>query len=263
MKTFQYKYEKYTVPTSWEEVTLKQIIKITSDQDSFKFESTQKLAFISAFCGIPVETLKKSSVTEVGTLFKYLGFLNKPLPEEPIYEFEFQGHKYSVAETMAKQEFQDFVSMETVLADSDGTTYKALPMMMAIMCKREGESLDDYDVQERAKMFEEVPITIAHPLSVFFCNQEKIYNALSQLSLKQDLVIAMKARDMLDTLKPLDGMGLLTRLLIGILRSYIRFTMLPRKPFSISMRVKSCMVKCKAMCMRLFQRDKKRMENNY
>jgi len=255
MKKFQYKNVKYEVPTSWQEIPLSMVMKMAEDEKAFKTDATRQLSYISAYAGIPVEILKKSTITEVQKLFKYLEFLQHPLPETPITDFEFQGNKYSLASTLLKQEFQDFVSMETVLADNDGDVYKALPMMLAIMCKREGESLDDYDLAERAEMFKDLPMTIAHPLSVFFWQQEKMSTILSQLSSQQESLIVMKANEVLITLNRRDGMGWLMRLLVSTLASWIRFTMLPRNKHSIFMRLKSSIMRCKQRCKKLFRRE--------
>ena len=224
MKQIQYKGVKYSVPTSWEEVPISKLIELNDDEQTFKTGSTKKLAFISAFVGIPVEVIRKSKVQEVSKLFKYLGFIAEDLPSDPIYEFEFRGDTYSVKESLVEQEFQDFVSMETVLADNEGHMYKALPTMLAIMCKKEGESLDDYDVGARAKMFLDLPVTIAHPLSVFFYAQEKVSKMLSLVSSRQELVIQMKRKEVLDTLKKQGGTAWLIRLQTGLLRSLIKFT---------------------------------------
>lgn len=255
MKTFQYKKVKYQVPENWSEVPLKSLMKMKSDVDEFKTDSTRNLALISAYAGIPVDILKKSKVSDVTKLFKYLTFLSTDLPTEPIYEFDFKGEHYTVADTLIKQEFQDFISVETVLSDNDGNTYKALPTLLAILCKRDGESLDDYDVEERAKMFLDLPITIAHPLSVFFCNQEKMSMFYSQLYSNHKSMIAMRAKSLLATLKPQDGMGWLMRLQIGLLRSWIRFTMLPQSKCSTCMLLKSYITKCKKMCKKLFRKE--------
>jgi len=255
MKQFQYKNQKYSVPCEWKEIPLRMVMQMARDEKEFVSDSGKQLAYISAYAGIPVDVLKHSTITEVGRLFQYLEFLSKPLPETPIFEFEFEGEKYSVAETIAKQEFQDFISLETVIADNDGNIYESLPMIIAIMAKRQGESLDDIDLDARAKLFENLPMTIAHPLSVFFCQQEQISTMLSQLSLQQEHLIRMKANEVLFTLSRRDGMAWHTRLLTSLLASWIRFTMLPQRKYSISMRPKFFITRWKQKCMKLFRKE--------
>lgn len=258
MKKFQYKKVKYEVPESWDEVPLKMLIKMTSDQQEFKTEATKKLAFISGFCGIPIDVLKHSTLDEVGRLFKYLEFLNTKLPEEPIATFELEGETYNVMPTLLKQEFQDFISLETALSAHDGDVHKALPMLIAILAKKDNETLDDYDVQARADLFnEKLPVSVAHPLSLFFWNSEAMSTTLSQLSLNHENLIVTKAESVLDTLKPVAGMGLLTRLQIGIMRTWIRFTMLPQKRYFTFMRLRRFITTCKTKLKKLFQSDKK------
>jgi hypothetical protein len=222
-----------------------------NDQKLFKTELTKQLAYISSFIGIDVDVIKKSNVTNIAKLFRHLNFLSVPLPEKPITEFEFKGETYSINDILLKQEFQDFISIEIALSDKGGDVLNALPLLISIMCKRKGESLDDYDVEERAKIFLDLPVTITNGLSVFFLSNEKMSKVLSQLSSQQKSLIQMKAKSLLTILKPQVGRGLLIRLQIFLLRSWIKYTMLQPIKFSISMQLKFFIIKCKRICRKL------------
>lgn len=265
MKTLMWKDRKIDIPTKWEEITLKQQIQVSTDSEQYTNETTKKLALISGYCGIPVQEIKRATPDEVAPLFQHMKFLAEPIPEKPLMEFEFRGEKYYVIQNLAKQEFQDFISLEAALSNENNDTYKALPTIIAIMAKRkkangETESLDDYDVEERAKVFEELPISIANGIGVFFYHNVKVSTMASQLFSKPEKGIAMKVREVENSLNRSAGGGLLHRLLRGILKIYLRFLKRNVKSLLGSTPSKSFTVRWKQTFRKL--RTKMRKEKN-
>ena len=168
MKKFRLDKVDYQVPTSWDEVTLKQQMQVSSDADNIKVEELKKMAVISGYCNIPIEVMRKTSMNKLNNLWKHLTFLNEKLPEESIAEFNYKGDKYSIIEYLINNQFQDYVSLMTAQENHKDDLWNALPIMIAVLAKKEGETLDDFDLDERAKHFEDLPITIANLLKVFF-----------------------------------------------------------------------------------------------
>jgi len=231
MKDIELSGKKYTIPTDWSEVTLKQQIKVNSDMEKITIEEMKKFAILSGYANIPIEELKRAKLVDITKLFNVVKFINNPLPEKMIVEFDFNGKHYYCGQNLIDMEFQDFISIENAIEANSGNTFNALPTILAIMCKQKKEngtleSIDDYDIIARAKEFEELPLTIAHNLSVFFYHSVAMYSNFSQLfstpeNLKQ--VMEKQLQSVENTLKKLDGKGLLTRCVRGILRYYIRY----------------------------------------
>lgn len=230
MKKLELYGKTYSIATDWSEVTLKQQMKVSADSDKIVLEDLKKFAILSGYASIPIEVLKSAHLTDLKGLFEAIAFVNEPIPETPIIEFNFRGNHYYCGQNIVNMEFQDFISIENVIQEYSGNTYMALPKILAIMCKQKKpdgtlESISDYDVLQRAQEFEDLPLTIAHSLSVFFYHSEKIYSDLSHLSLNQDVVgqaIQMKIESVETTLKGLAGQGLLQRCVSGILRIYLK-----------------------------------------
>ncbi|MFW6377360.1 MAG: hypothetical protein ACOCZ5_01815 [bacterium] len=228
MKTIDFRGQQYTIPTSWDDITLEKQMRVSQHKQQYKNKYTEKLALVSGYCDIPIDEIKKSTVSEASNLFKHLKFLSKKRDNKPIYEFKFKGDNYTVVQNLGETEFQDYVSFETAIQNFSGDTIQALPYMLAILCKKkkdngELESLDDYDIEERAEMFKQLKITIAEPLSLFFYQSEMISRIASNLYSNPAKAILMKAEEAENTLKKADGKGLLSKLLIGILRKYVKF----------------------------------------
>jgi hypothetical protein len=211
-----------SVPESWTDVTIKQqlqVERLAKDNPDFK-----SLAIIAGYCGIDILEVKRMSLQDIKGILDKLGFINSPQSKDPIHEFEFKGVKYSIMRTLLKSEFQDFLSLETVIQNHKDNLYNALPTIVAILAKKEGESLDQFDIEERAKLFQELPITIAHRVYVFFCLVAMMSSTDSHKMLAhQDRGIQELLKNMNDTLtRPASG-GLLMRLLKVTLRSYLKF----------------------------------------
>jgi hypothetical protein len=171
-------------------------------------EAIKKIAYISGYANIPIEVLKQTPMAKIHKLFKYLEFTNDPLPEKPITEFTFKGEHYTVMESLRKGQFQDFISCQTALEQHQDNLHKALPIIFAVLAKKEGESLDDYDLIKRAKLFEELPMTIVEPLRVFFYSIGKTSQLTSLLSSMEgkQLLINAKVSVLKNTLRQQVGM---------------------------------------------------------
>ncbi len=228
MKKIKIDNVEYSCPTSWDDVTLKQQIQVSKVSDSIENESLKKIAILSGYANIPYEVLKKTKLSELNDLFKHIKFINKPLPTTPITDFEFRGEHFYVGQVLIEIEFQDYISIENILQQYKDNTYEALPTVIAVMAKRKKadgsfESLDDYDVVDRAKQFENLPLTTANRMSVFFYNNEKLSQIALKLYSNPSLLVEMRINEVLNILKQSDGKGWLTKCAYGILRIYIKF----------------------------------------
>ena len=242
MKTIQLNKVKYECPTSYEEVTLRMRMKVEDDAEKIIDNPTLKrIAYISGYCNIPIEVLKETPMDKIGKIFKHLQFLSEELPTKAITTFEYKGEKYYVMPTLEKGQFQDFVSLDTATSAHKDDAHNALPLVLAILCKKEGETLDDYDVEERAKHLMDLPMTIVEPLRVFFWTIGKSSQLSIQLSSMEgkELLLNAKANVLHDTLNKQVGGGLLMRLQRGMLRRWIQYLQNHWTKFFNSIRSKS------------------------
>lgn len=265
MKKIEFKGETYTIPTSWNDITLDKQIQVSRDEKEYKNDYTKKLAIISGYCDIPVEVIKKSKPSEAAQLFNYMKFISQDRPKDAVTEFKFKGDTYYVAQNLAEGEFQDYVSMETAIQNNEGKLYEVTPYLMAILCKRKKddgqlETLDDYDINERAEMFKQIPITIAEPLALFFYQLEKVSKINSLLYSNPQVVIQKKIEEVENSMKGQVGKGLLSRLLIMILRKYVRFIKKDVMKSLNSTRSKSSKGNWKAIFKKLLTKKRNKMQ---
>lgn len=226
MKEIQFNNKKYKIPTDWDEITLEmqmQVSRVSALQKHVKM-----IGIIAGYCGIPVDELKVAKINKIYDLMKSLIFMKIDIPINKKLEWEFEGFNYKVDKNLGDMQFQDFVSIQTILAENQDTYYDALPILVAVICKREGETLDDYDLIERSKIMKKMPISVASSIASFFLFRENYSKLLTHLSLPhvQQNILLGKLNELKTTQNPLDqrhGGKWLTRLLLGILRRYTKF----------------------------------------
>ena len=224
-KTIQLNGIKYQCPTGWEDITVADQIRVS--EIAAKYTGlTKNLQLIAGYCNIPVEEIKKTNINKLGGLVQHLSFLGDPISQDPITEFKHRGHKYKIIPTLIDAEFQDFISLETVINNYNDNPYDALPMMIAILAKRDGESLDDYDIEERAKEFLDLPIDTANRVSVFFSQIAMMSHITDTLTSSEQVSQGMKEEvtrqfeELETTIQQSGGQGLRGRLQRWILRKW-------------------------------------------
>jgi len=225
MKTIQFLNKKYDIPESWDEVTLKMQMQVSTISHQEKYIKT--LGILAGYTGIPVEDLKTAKVNDLERVMKSMTFLQDAIPEEPVMEFSFNGHDYQVATNIIEQQFQDFVAIQTAISNNGETKWLATPYILAVMAKRGEETLDDFDVNARAKEFEDIPISIANGVAAFFLSNSKVSRSITMLSspeVQKDILHA-KVEELnlsLNKLKQQRGGNILIRLWIMTSRRYIK-----------------------------------------
>ena len=201
-------FGKITVPTKWEEVTLKQFTELLTIYDK---EDKDILDIISMFTGRSKDELRKYPMDFINEILIHLQFMNTPLNIKPSNWVEIDGKKYSV-NYMEKLKFGEFVDVETIIKDNKYN----YPAILGVLCRMEGEVYDDDFIAEklndRVKMFEELDMPSAMRLINFFLKLSLRSIAYTQKSLaiqqgkEQAELLAQSIRDSLKDgdLKKLD-----------------------------------------------------------
>lgn len=228
MKTIQFNKEKYNIPTSWDDVSLRMQMEVSTISHQEKYIRT--LGLLAGYTGIPVEDLKTAKVNELERVMKHLAFIADEIPAEPVMEFDYKGQHYTVPPTMLEQEFQDYVAIQTAIAEHQNNQWLVTPFILAVMCKRgDGEeSIDDFDIRQRAKEFEDIPIRIANGVASFFLSNLLAYKSIMMSSSPEVLTETVYAKInelnlSLSQLRKQRGGNLLIRLWVMTLRKYTKY----------------------------------------
>lgn len=173
-------FGKWTVPTSWDELTLKQfqeIEKYYSNKDK-DFDIREVLHI---FTNKTEDEINALPITFTNELMNKLMFLkDKPKDYEPSNFIEINGVRYGI-NVMEKLKTGEYVAIDTILK-SDPHDYISI---FAVLCRKDGEIYDSkFEAElfeERQKLFAKQPVTKIMPLIAFFLNLYIVRMTHSQL----------------------------------------------------------------------------------
>lgn len=176
-------FGKITIPTKWSEVTLKQfqeLMKVYNQEDK------DILDILSIFTQKSKKELRQMPSEFIETMLVHLQFMNTKLEVEPSSQIDIDGKIYRINYT-EKLKFGEFVDVETLIKE-DKYNWAAI---LGMLCRLEGEIYDDdfiaNQLDERIKMYEELPIDRALQLINFFLKLKLRYitYSLRSLTLKE------------------------------------------------------------------------------
>ena len=162
-------FGSWTVPTSWDELTLKQfqeIEKYYSDKDK-NFDIREVLHI---FTNKTEDEINALPITFTNELMNKLMFLkDKPKDYEPSSFIEIDGVRYSI-NIMEKLKTGEFVAIDTILKN-DPHDYISI---FAVLCRKDGEIYDSkFEAEEfdkRVELMGKQPVIKMLPLIAFFFN---------------------------------------------------------------------------------------------
>ena len=173
-------FGSWTVPTSWDELTLKQfqeIEKYYSNKDK-DFDIREVLHI---FTNKTEDEINELPIVFTNELMNKLMFLkDKPKDYEPSNFIEIDGVRYSI-NIMEKLKTGEFVAIDTILKN-DPHDYISI---FAVLCRKDGEIFDSkFEAEEfdkRVELMGKQPAIKMFPLIAFFFNLYIVRMTHSQL----------------------------------------------------------------------------------
>lgn len=190
----------WKVPTSWDEVTLKQFQEVEAyyDAGDKQFDARDVLHI---FCGRSIDEINELPMDFVESIMGHLMFLQaKPEERKSTNKIEIDGELY-VINVMEKLKVGEYVAVDTVMK-ADRHNYAAI---LAILCRKQGEIYDSrYEAEvlnDRISMFERQPITNILPLVGFFLELYMILATPTLLSSRIREAIDLTRKDIETSVK--------------------------------------------------------------
>lgn len=161
-------FGNWTVPTKWEEITLKQfsdIKRYLNDNGIGKFDVRTVLHIL---CNKTEDEVNALPVDFAEALLRNLTFMqNEPKVADPTNKITISGDTY-IINVQEKLKLGEYVACDSAMK-ADKYDY---PSILAILCRKENEPFDSYFqnevYDERKKMFESLPMTEGMRLIAFF-----------------------------------------------------------------------------------------------
>ena len=181
-------FQEWVVPTSWEEVTLKQFQNVERlyDEKESNFTITEVL---QAFTDKPKDEIDALPLEFSEKMIGMLDFVNDKIQYgEPHNYIDIDGERYTIHfENQLRT--GEYIAADAVIK-ADPHNYAGI---LAILCRKEGEVYDSHYENEvlpsRIEMFENIPVTKIMPLIGFFLNLSLVLLNNSQLySMAEEMV---------------------------------------------------------------------------
>ncbi len=171
-------FGKVTIPTKWEDITLKQFCELMRVYDK---DDKDILDVLEVLSGKSKAELRQMPADFIDTMLQHLQFMNIPLNVEADSKIVINGEQYKVNHT-EKLKFGEWTDAETVIKEKN---YAGL---LAILARKDGEIYDDdfiaNELDKRIELFNSLPITKALVLLNFFLKLKLRYILYSQKSLE-------------------------------------------------------------------------------
>ena len=161
-------YGNWIVPTSWNQITLKQYQEIEKFYENAENKSFDIREVIYILCNKTIDEVNALPVEFLDDIMEKMSFLQtKITEEEPTNTLTINGEKY-VVNIQNKLKVGEYVAVDSIIKD-DKHNYAA---MLAILCRKEGELYDskfeNEILEDRVHMWEQQPITDVLRVISFF-----------------------------------------------------------------------------------------------
>lgn len=188
-------YGTWTTPKSWEDVTLLQYQEIERFYEN-KDENVDIRQIIHILCNKTIDEVNALPAEFLDIILEKLAFLQTtPNPGEPTNKIKIDGVEYSV-NVMEKLKTGEYVAFDTVLKN-DKHNYA---MMLAILCRKEGEVYDSKFENEimpqREKMFEQQPVMKILNIVSFFLTLWLVSEKHSKLFIQVEEAVNLIAKQL-------------------------------------------------------------------
>ena len=155
-----------SLPTTWDDLTLKEFIQIKKLYDKYE-NNVPIITLLSHLTKKDEKYFKDAPALVITKLVEKINFLREPLPSDASNSIEIDNKIYYI-NSEEDLKFGEFVDSQTVL-ESDPDNF---PALLTILCRLPEEIYNDdfiaKTLTKRIKMFENQPMSKCQPLLIFF-----------------------------------------------------------------------------------------------
>lgn len=186
-------FGNWNVPTSWNEVTLKQFSEIEKFYEN-KDKDFNVREVLQIFCQKTEDEVNELPIEFTEKILEHLQFVNTRFDwGESKNWVEIDGERYTIHfENQLKT--GEYIAADAVIK-ADPHNYSGI---LAILCRKDGEIYDSKFENEilpsRVEMFEKLPITKVMPLVGFFFDLSMLYLESTQLYSHLEEAISLIAK---------------------------------------------------------------------
>ena len=177
MRQLEVGRKKISVPESWGEIPLGTYIQASKMLKQYQGIPRRAIgACVASLCGISEAQLMAMQIEDIEAITAALGFYFDTAPEPNFVDhFERGGIMFQVPSSIESATFGEFIDMDTEVINHKDDLKAAVPGILSIYCRPQGERYQAETQQEletrlteRRKIMSSLPMPIAEGLAAFF-----------------------------------------------------------------------------------------------
>jgi hypothetical protein len=173
------------LPKGWKDISIGQFIDLLPSNYKDKNEVEQLIHTLKTVSNSSIEEVRKLSIKDAKEYASKLTFLNELPSGKPLMKFKLKGVTYKVEPDAQKCSAGTYITTMHIFQDMDkdpDLVNKNLHIILAQIIKptyfnwrKFKREYKEVDIMELSKvLYEELPVSIAYPIIVFFCNLSKL-----------------------------------------------------------------------------------------
>ena len=193
--------KEYEIPHKWEEVKFSKFLEFYKLTKTFKTQEELEeevkdkgeikdlylsldnlkanTKMVSFWTGLTEDEVAMCDIEQVAKALKDLTFLHENYKPIHIESFLFEGEKYYLPKiSLEKMTFGEYIKAEQLELNAkklENGKIEVLPEQVAILCKKEGESVvSDEDVEKRAELFKNLDMATIWDVAFFLTRHESL-----------------------------------------------------------------------------------------
>ena len=164
----------YNIPTSWEEVTVKQFTQLYRYKNDNLNELLAAVNLISAISGIDQNVLLQMEIDDFKILTTQVSFITTEVPKVDVDYLEVGEDKYYLYTDFNRLTTGEVITIETLLDSSDFDVHKILSDLLCLFLRKKDENgkFEKFttDMLKRKETFLDLPISQVYHVFGFFLN---------------------------------------------------------------------------------------------
>jgi len=171
--------KEFSIPTSWNEVSVKKAAKLAEIQVSNKTDIESAADIVSVLADIDQETIYMLTADQFNDLVENIKFTLEKIDSPELKDSIFiDGEEYFLKKDFTKLTMGEIISVDTILKQYENNVAPAMAKLLCIFLrkKKENGSLETFknSFMQRESLFEEVIISDVNNLFLFFLDGENL-----------------------------------------------------------------------------------------
>ena len=162
----------YSFPENWDEVTVKQFVRLYQSNNPNNNELMGAVTLISAISNIPEGLLMQMDINDFKSLSTKANFIAQEVEKTDVDYIELEGDKYYLYTEFNKLTTGEVITIETILEGSQYDIYKVMGDLLCLFLRKKDEEgryeKFSTDMFKRKEMFMDVPISNIYHVFGFF-----------------------------------------------------------------------------------------------